>query len=138
MILEFISGAGIKLVGNIITSIFANSAEKERNIHLKDQAILEGHIKLAQIHSKNNVVKFERMCVFFMLVGGFIYISIFSLGDLSNEGRVLIDQNVGWLSRFFNQVDKVPVKVNLSIFIIELWSNLIVLILGAYSVPPRK
>jgi len=138
MIFEFLAGAGIKIIGNVITSIFANSAEKERNIHLRDKAALEGHIKLAQIHSKNGIVKFERMCVFFMLVGGFVYISILSLGDLNNEGTVLIPQNLGWISRLFNQPAEVPVKVNLSIFMIELWSNLIVMILGAYSVPPRK
>lgn len=138
MIFEFLAGAGIKLVGNIVTSLFTNSAEKERNVHLKDEAILKGHIELARMHAKNNVVKFERMVVFFMLVGSFCYLSIMCAGDLGHEGTVLIDRDVSFISRLFNGAKQVPIQVNLTIFMIELWTNLIVMILGAYSVPPRR
>ena len=138
MFIEFLTGAGVKLIGNVVTSIFQNSAEKNRAIHLNNSETIEAHIKLAEIHSKDKVVKFERMVVFFMLVGSFCYISIGHLMDTGLESIVLVDREIGFISRFFSHTKQVPMSVSSGTFIFELWCNIMVMILGSYTVPPRK
>lgn len=139
MFLEFLTGAGVKIVGNVITSIFANSAEKERALHLRDKQVIDGHIRLAQIHSNDNIVKFERMCVFFMLVGSFCWLSLNKLDNIGMESVVLVEREVGFITRFFTSATKkVPVQVSTGTFIFEIWCNIIVMVIGSYMVPPRK
>ena len=138
MFIEFLTGAGVRLASNVVTSIMANSAEKERNLHLKDKAIMKGHIELAKIHSQDNVVKLERLVVFWMLIGSFCWVSVCNMSDLDVMSTVLVDKDIGFITRLFSHPKQVPVSVSSSTFIFQLWCNIVVMLLGSYSVSPRK
>lgn len=138
MFIEFLTGAGVRLASNIVTQMMQNSAEKERNLHLRDKEVMEGHIELAKIHQKDSIVKIERLVVFWALIGTFCFYSSQHLGDLENISTVLTDKNIGFISRLFTQPKQIPVEVSTSTFIFQLWVNIVVMLLGSYSVSPKK
>ena len=138
MFIEFLTGAGIRLASNVVSQMMANSAEKERNLHLRDKDIMDGHIQLAELHQKDNVVKLERLVVFWMLIGSFCYVSINNMSDLGQMSTVLVDKDIGFMTRFFSNSKQLPIEVSSSTFIFQLWCNIVVMLLGSYSVSPRK
>ena len=131
------TGAGIRLASNVISGFFQNSAENNRAIHLKEAKAIEAHVKLAEIHQKDNVVKLERLIVFWCIVVAFCYDTVFN-NTASGTGMVLVERNIGFISNLFMSAKEGTVQVDLHAFKYQLFHNLVAMVVGSYLVGPRK
>ena len=139
MIENFLMGSGVKIVGNLINSWMANSAEDKRNDRLRDAEAIKANVELIKITQKDWISKTSRALIFLMLTSAWCWMGISQVvsGEQMQEYTALVPQSSGWLSRFFNQTELTTVKVTGPSFIYQWW-QIMEMMMGAFVVPSHK
>ena len=134
---DFLIGAGVKLVSNVVNSWFSNSAEHSRNLLLKDKESIEANIKLLEASNANWITQFSRATTFAAITLTFCWITIYSMYN-PEETSILIDVKGGWLSSIFRQPDKVVQEVKSSGIVFDRCFSIMEAVIGAFVMRSKR
>jgi len=134
---NLILGSGIKIVGNIVTNLFQNSADERRANTLKDSQNLDAHVKLAELTQRDWVTKVNRAFIYSCITVTFCTITIYSMIH-PVETSHLIENTLGLSSKFVSKAKESVVTVDSAGIVFQKCFAIMEAVIGAFIIPSRK
>lgn len=124
-------GIGGKILSNVVNSLFANAAEKERHLRNQDATVIKAQVELAKEANKSVIGQLNRVLMFNMLIASWCYIGIYMFTKGSNEMHSILLPKDGWFSMW--EVRKVS-----GAFLGYQWFLVVEMVVGFVCVPSRR
>lgn len=137
MVENFLLGAGVKLVGNLVTSWFDNNAEERRNNSLRNEKVIKAQVELTKETNRNAIMVIVRGIVYICITLTWCYMGIYGLSQENLETSVLIPNDPGWFGKLFHHQDLRKVDIKGTTLLYQWW-QIMEMIMGAFVMPSRK
>jgi hypothetical protein len=134
---SFILGAGSKILVNVINSMFSLSEKKSERKYLNNKELLEGHIELAKINSKNLIMQWTQSICTVMIFATLAFICVWAM-IYPDQTDVLVPIKHGLISRLFNQPESVAIQGSTPGVLFQYVFEIVVMVAGAFCIPTRK
>ena len=135
--IDFLTGAGIKILSNVINSWFQNSAEERKFNAIRDTELLTKHIELSKLIQTDHVTNMSRAIIFIMITSTFSVITIYSM-FYPAQTDVLIKVVPGFLSKIVGRPAEVVQSVDSSGIVFGKCFSILEMVIDAFTVDRYK
>jgi len=137
MIASILTGAGAKLIFNLVNGWFYNRERKNERKYLQDYKILQAHIQLAKANQRNLIFNATHSICAIAIFFSWCFIGIYAMLH-PTETDILIPLHHGFLSRLFNQPDAVVTPGRTPGVLFSSWFEITISFATMYALPSRR